>query len=143
MFQIHNRYFCDQRRTVSSPNSCSPINPTLSQSASSSWCFFYYLLPIVAASHGKKTLGNLWLIASVILCAAGSARAQTCCAMSLGNGSSLIGFVPFPSTNAWNPKVAPLTPDPNTAAIVAARPRSVGTAGWGRFASGFVELSWA
>jgi len=40
--------------------------------------------------------------------------------MSLGNGAGLNGFVPFPSTNAWNTNVASLTPDKNSAAIVAA-----------------------
>jgi len=77
-------------------------------------------LTIITAANGKKALRNLCLIAFVILCAAGSAHAQTCSAMSLGNGASLNGFVPFPSTNAWNTNIASLTPDPNSAAIVAA-----------------------
>jgi hypothetical protein len=49
-----------------------------------------------------------------------SAAAAACSGMSLGNGAGLNGFVPFPSTNAWNTNVASLTPDKNSAAIVAA-----------------------
>jgi hypothetical protein len=77
-------------------------------------------LSILSAVNKFKALRNLWLIAFLLLCAAGSAHAQTCSALSLGNGASLNGFVPFPSTNAWNTNVASLTPDPNSAAIVAA-----------------------
>jgi hypothetical protein len=53
----------------------------------------------------------------------GGAVAGSCSGMSLGNGASLNGFVPFPSTNAWNTNIAStaLFPvDPNSAAIVAA-----------------------
>ena len=52
--------------------------------------------------------------------AASGAVAGSCSAMSLGNGASLNGFVPFPSSNAWNTNIAGLTPDPNSATIVAA-----------------------
>ena len=58
--------------------------------------------------------------ALLILGASGSVYAQTCAGMSLGNGASLNGFVPFPANNAWNTNIASLTPDPNSAAIVAA-----------------------
>ncbi|MGB7758864.1 MAG: Ig-like domain-containing protein, partial [Bryobacteraceae bacterium] len=43
-----------------------------------------------------------------------------CSGMSLGNGASLNGFVPFPSTNAWNINIASANVDPNSAVIVAA-----------------------
>ncbi|MGA2849044.1 MAG: chitobiase/beta-hexosaminidase C-terminal domain-containing protein [Terracidiphilus sp.] len=81
---------------------------------------FLFPSPVLAAANAKTTLRNLFLIAFLALCAANSAHAQTCSAMSLGNGASLNGFVPFPSTNAWNTNIASLTPDPNSAAIVAA-----------------------
>jgi hypothetical protein len=61
-----------------------------------------------------------WVIAFLILCAPGFVHAQSCSSMSLGNGANLNGFVPFPSTNAWNTNIASDTPDPNSAAIVAA-----------------------
>ena len=46
--------------------------------------------------------------------------AGACSGMSLGNGASLNGFVPFPSTNAWNINIASANVDPNSAVIVAA-----------------------
>ena len=90
------------------------------KSATSTRDSFLFPGHIANADTAKKTLRNLFLIAFLAVCAAASAQAQTCSAMSLGNGASLNGFVPFPSTNAWNTNVASLTPDPNSAAIVAA-----------------------
>jgi hypothetical protein len=40
--------------------------------------------------------------------------------MSLGTVASLNGFVPFPSSNAWNTNIASAPVDPNSAAIIAA-----------------------
>jgi hypothetical protein len=56
----------------------------------------------------------------------GSVTAPSCSAMSLGNGASLNGFVPFPSTNVWNTNIVSAPVDPNSSAIVAAS----GFAGW-------------
>ena len=56
----------------------------------------------------------------------GTVNAPSCSEMSLGNGASLNGFIPFPSTNAWNTNIASALVDPNSAAIVAAP----GFAGW-------------
>jgi hypothetical protein len=41
-----------------------------------------------------------------------------CGAMSLGQGASLNGFVPFPADNLWNKNIANATVDPNSAAII-------------------------
>ena len=38
---------------------------------------------------------------------------------SLGDGASLNGFIPFPSTAAWNTNIASAPVDPNSAAIIA------------------------
>ncbi len=43
----------------------------------------------------------------------------TCGGMSLGNGASLNGFVPFPATAAWNTDISASPVDPNSATIVA------------------------
>ncbi len=43
----------------------------------------------------------------------------TCSGMSLGDMASLNGFVPFPSTAAWNTNIASAPVDPNSAAIIA------------------------
>lgn len=47
------------------------------------------------------------------------AQAGTCAGMSLGQNSSLNGFVPFPSADPWNQNVTTATVDPNSASIIA------------------------
>src|SRR6202142_585716 len=64
---------------------------------------------VSAAKAGNVALG-------AIPVAAGAA----CSGMSLGNGASLNGFVPFPASNAWNTNIASAPLDTNSAAIVAA-----------------------
>ncbi len=49
-----------------------------------------------------------------------ASSAQSCGNMSTGNGASLNGYVPFPSSNAWNTNIASAAVDPNSAAIIAA-----------------------
>jgi putative Ig domain-containing protein len=44
----------------------------------------------------------------------------SCGNMSTGNGASLNGYVPFPSSNAWNSNIASAPVDTNSAAIIAA-----------------------
>ncbi len=41
-----------------------------------------------------------------------------CAAMSLGQGASLNGFLPFPADNAWNQDISGAATDPNSAAII-------------------------
>ena len=48
-----------------------------------------------------------------------STGGPTCSGMSLGNVASLNGFVPFPTTAAWNTNIASAAVDPNSAAIIA------------------------
>jgi len=48
--------------------------------------------------------------------AGGSSSA--CSAISLGQGASLNGFVPFPADNAWNQDISASAVDPNSAAII-------------------------
>src|SRR5271155_3304228 len=43
---------------------------------------------------------------------------SACSAISLGQGGSLNGFLPFPADNAWNQNIANATVDPNSAAII-------------------------
>ena len=45
-------------------------------------------------------------------------QAGTCSGMSLGQGASLNGFVPFPTSNLWNTDVSALPVDPNSANII-------------------------
>ncbi len=44
----------------------------------------------------------------------------SCGNMSTGNGASLNGYVPFPSSNLWNTNIASAPVDPNSAAIIGA-----------------------
>jgi hypothetical protein len=49
-----------------------------------------------------------------------STAGPSCGNMSTGNGASLNGYVPFPSSNLWNTNIASAAVDPNSAAIIAA-----------------------
>jgi hypothetical protein len=48
----------------------------------------------------------------------GSAQTSSCSQMSIGQGASLNGFVPFPSDNLWNKDVSSASVDPNSAAYI-------------------------
>jgi hypothetical protein len=49
-----------------------------------------------------------------------TASASACGNMSTGNGASLNGYVPFPSSNAWNTNISSAAIDPNSTAIISA-----------------------
>lgn len=46
------------------------------------------------------------------------AQSGTCSGMSLGQGASLNGFIPFPSSNLWNTDISTASVDPNSANII-------------------------
>ncbi|MGD0427326.1 MAG: hypothetical protein ABSC10_11445 [Candidatus Acidiferrales bacterium] len=48
----------------------------------------------------------------------GNPPPSACSVMSVGQGGSLNGFVPFPSDNLWNQNIASAPVDPNSAAII-------------------------
>jgi len=48
----------------------------------------------------------------------GSAQTSSCSQMSIGQGASLNGFLPFPSDNLWNKDISSASVDPNSAAII-------------------------
>jgi len=48
----------------------------------------------------------------------GSPQASNCSTMSLGQGASLGGFVPFPPDSLWNADISSAAVDPNSTAIV-------------------------
>ncbi len=75
----------------------------------------------IATANGLSTSAVGSAIYSI-----GSLAAPSCSGMSLGNGASLNGFIPFSSTNAWNTNIASALVDANSSAIVAAP----GFAGW-------------
>src|ERR1700722_11020621 len=49
-----------------------------------------------------------------------SSAGPSCGSMSTGNGASLNGYVPFPSSNLWNTNIASAPVDPNSATIIGA-----------------------
>ncbi|MGB0035031.1 MAG: IPT/TIG domain-containing protein [Candidatus Acidiferrales bacterium] len=48
----------------------------------------------------------------------GGGTPSACSEISLGQGASLNGFLPFPADNAWNTNIANATVDPNSTAII-------------------------
>ena len=48
----------------------------------------------------------------------GSGNTSACSGISVGQGASLNGFLPFPADNAWNQDVSAAPVDPNSAAII-------------------------
>ncbi len=48
----------------------------------------------------------------------GSVQTSACSSMSTGQGASLNGFLPFPSTSLWNKDISASSVDPNTSAII-------------------------
>jgi hypothetical protein len=48
----------------------------------------------------------------------GGGNTSACSSISLGQGASLNGFLPFPADNAWNQDISAASVDPNSAAII-------------------------
>jgi hypothetical protein len=70
----------------------------------------------VAVSNSVSTVtsnpANLVIVAVLVPITA------SCSAMSVGQGASLNGFIPFPAGNAWNQDISAAPTDPNSAAII-------------------------
>jgi len=50
--------------------------------------------------------------------AGGGSNSSACNQISLGQGASLNGFLPFPADNAWNQDISAAPVDPNSAALI-------------------------
>ena len=61
------------------------------------------------------------LISLALLLPSSATFAQTCAGMSLGQLSSLNGFVPFPSSSLWNIDISTAPVDPASATSVLSR----------------------
>ncbi len=61
-----------------------------------------------------------FLTAAFVICLSSfvPAQGQSCSGMSLGQGASLNGFVPFPADSAWNQDISSAPVDPNSTAII-------------------------
>jgi hypothetical protein len=67
----------------------------------------------------KRVLYSLaFLLFVSTLSLQGLAQAGTCAGMTLGQNSSLNGFIPFPTTDPWRQVITAAAVDPNSAAII-------------------------
>jgi hypothetical protein len=74
-----------------------------------------YALSVVNPNPGSATSSSQNL---QVTSTSGGNPPPTCGAMTLGQGGSLNGFVPFPSHNLWNKDISSAPVDPNSAAII-------------------------
>src|SRR5580704_12651022 len=75
-----------------------------------------YAVSVVNPNPGSATSSSQNL--QVTLTSGGGNPPPTCGAMTLGQGGSLNGFVPFPSDNLWNKDISSAPVDPNSAALI-------------------------
>jgi IPT/TIG domain len=71
-----------------------------------------YAISVVNPAPGSSSSN------SVNLQVTGSQQPSSCSSMSLGQGASLGGFVPFPASSLWNTDMSGAPVDPNSAATV-------------------------
>src|SRR5207237_739383 len=65
--------------------------------------------------HALKLSFALTLIGSFLFCGTAFSQAGTCSGMTVGQLTSLNGFVPFQSTSLWNTDISTAAVDPNSA----------------------------
>src|ERR1043165_1760751 len=65
--------------------------------------------------HHLNRLFVLCISAVILLCGAGFSQTGTCAGMTVGQLTSLNGFVPFPSNSLWNTDISASPVDPNSA----------------------------
>lgn len=67
----------------------------------------------------RRSLYSVLPVAIVLLIASlASAQINPCSRISLGQGASLNGFIPFPTSSLWNTNIANAPLDPNSDAII-------------------------
>jgi hypothetical protein len=71
-----------------------------------------YSITVTNPNPGASTSSAINLIVN------GTTQASACSGMSVGAGASLNGFVPFPSSNAWNQNIPSAAVDPNSTALI-------------------------
>jgi hypothetical protein len=65
-----------------------------------------------------RTVLAVFLLLFVLSCGIALAQSGTCAGMSLGQGASLNGFVPFQSTSLWNTDISTAQVDANSSNII-------------------------
>lgn len=66
----------------------------------------------------RRTMFAVAVVLIVVCSVAAFGQAGTCSGMTVGQLTSLNGFVPFPSDNLWNTDISSLPVDPNSANII-------------------------
>lgn len=74
-----------------------------------------YSVSVMNPNPGSATSGSQNL---QVTSTSGGGNPPSCGGMSLGQGGSLNGFVPFPSDNLWNKDISSAPVDPNSVAII-------------------------
>jgi hypothetical protein len=75
-----------------------------------------YAVSVTNPNPGSSASGTVDV--TVTSSSGGNPPPSACSAISLGQGSSLNGFLPFPADNAWNQNVANAPVDPNSTALI-------------------------
>jgi hypothetical protein len=75
-----------------------------------------YAVSVTNPNPGSSASGTVDV--TVTSSSGGNPPPSTCSAISLGQGGSLNGFLPFPADNAWNQNVANAPVDPNSTALI-------------------------
>src|SRR5437867_7401913 len=65
--------------------------------------------------HALKLSFALTVVASLLFCGTAFSQAGACSGMTVGQLTSLNGFVPFQSTSLWNTDISTAAVDPNSA----------------------------
>ena len=71
-----------------------------------------FAVNVMNPEPGSSTSGAVNLVVN------GTVNSSACSAMSLGQGASLNGFLPFPADNLWNTDISGAQVDPNSEAII-------------------------
>ena len=71
-----------------------------------------FAVSVTNPDPGSASSGTMNLLVN------GTTNPSACSGMSLGQGGSLNGFLPFPADNAWNTDISGAQVDPNSAAII-------------------------
>ena len=92
------------------------VSPTQLKAKGSEPTAGMYAVSVTNPSPGGSVSGVINV--TVTTSSGGNPPPSACSAISLGQGGSLNGFLPFPADNAWNQNIASALVDPNSAAII-------------------------
>jgi hypothetical protein len=89
-----------------------------------------FVTPTQLTASGSQTISGIYGVtvsnpnpgasssSSINLVVDGSTQTSACSGMSVGQGASLNGFLPFPGNNAWNENISAAPVDANSSALI-------------------------